>query len=265
MAQLYRLGTAYSSLGKLNEGTSALEKARTLAPKETAVLEALADVLSMRGKLREAVTTLLTGLEMEPESATLNSNLGARLLMLGDKAGAEKAWREAVRLRPEAATMRLNLANLLSSTWSFPGGGIQFSGGLAGDHTSQTAHLSMASRLMTQRAWQRARAQYEACPVVEPCTFRSHITIWRPFCLKTGDWVAGRNSRVRTSGCPHPKFRGGPLQPRGRDAASQRRRSKGRTTSPNAIKHDPNHFEAHLRLLRSFAPEMKRRSRATST
>ena len=111
----YRLGTTLSTMGQDENALRELEHSRSLAPNETAVLEAIAGVLSHQGKLPEAVTTLQAALVLDPESAGLFSNLGARLLQLGDVPGAEKAWREAVRLRPESATMQLNLANLLSS------------------------------------------------------------------------------------------------------------------------------------------------------
>jgi predicted CXXCH cytochrome family protein len=111
----YRIGTTQTAAGDPDRALRALERARGLAPKEPAVLEAIANLLARQGRPREAVSLLQAALAIDPESAGIHSNLGARLLQLGDTTGAERSWREAVRLRPESATMRLNLGNLLSS------------------------------------------------------------------------------------------------------------------------------------------------------
>jgi len=146
----YRLGTTLTTAGQPDGAARALERARVLAPKEPAVLEATANLLARQGKLPEAVATLQTALALDPESAGIHSNLGARLFQVGNAKGAEKAWREAVRLRPEAATMRLNLANLLANNGDFREAQYHFKAAIRSAPSFADAHLAYAIALTTR-------------------------------------------------------------------------------------------------------------------
>ncbi len=57
----YRLGTALVAAGQAARAGLALERARSLAPREPAVLEAIANLLASQGKLLDAVATLQDG------------------------------------------------------------------------------------------------------------------------------------------------------------------------------------------------------------
>src|SRR5262249_37774085 len=62
----YRLGTTLMAAGQPERAALALERARSLAPREAAVLEASANLLAQQGRLPEAVVTIQEALKLEP-------------------------------------------------------------------------------------------------------------------------------------------------------------------------------------------------------
>ena len=154
----YRLGTALVSAGQAARGGAALERARSLAPREPAVLEAIANLTANQGRLLDAVAMLRAALVTDPAAANLHNALGARLLQLNDVKGAEAAWREAVRLRPEAASMRLNLANLLANTARFQEAQYHFKAAIRSAPNFADAHLAYAIALQPDTAMRHWRS-----------------------------------------------------------------------------------------------------------
>jgi len=173
----YRLGTTLTTAGQLDVATRALERARVLAPKEPAVLEAIANLLSRQGKLPEAVVTLQAAIALDPESAGVHSNLGARLFQTGDSKGAEKAWREAVRLRPEAATMRLNLANLLANNGDFRDAQYHFKAAIRSAPSFADAHLAYAIALTSHGDAAQAEHHFREAIKLAPNHFEAHLRL----------------------------------------------------------------------------------------
>ncbi len=175
----YRLGTTLTTAGQPERAAPALERARSLAPQEPAVLEAVANLLSRQGRLPEAIATLQTALALDPESAGIQSNLGARLFQVGHAKGAEKAWREAIRLRPEAATMRLNLANLLSNNGDFREAQSHFKAAIRSAPSFADAHLAYAIALTAHG--DAAQAEHHLREAIKPAPdhFEAHLRLGR--------------------------------------------------------------------------------------
>ncbi len=173
----YRLGTTLTTTGQLERAAQALERARSLAPQESAVLEAIANLLARQEKLPEAVAALQAALALEPESANLHSVLGARLFQLNDAKGAERAWREAVRLRPEAATMRLNLANLLANNGHFREAECHFKAALRSAPAFADAYLAYAIALAAHGEAARAEQHLREAIKHAPNHFEAHLRL----------------------------------------------------------------------------------------
>jgi predicted CXXCH cytochrome family protein len=173
----YRLGTTLTVVGQPERAAPPLERARLLAPKESAVLDAIANLLSRQGRLQEAVSILQAAVALDPESAGAHSILGARLFQLNDATGAEKAWREAVRLRPEAATMRLNLANLLSNKGNFREAQSHFEAAIRSAPSFADAHLAYAIALRMHGDVAQAERHLREAINHSPNYFEAHLRL----------------------------------------------------------------------------------------
>jgi predicted CXXCH cytochrome family protein len=201
----YRLGTALTA-GQAERAAAALERALALAPKEPAVLEAIANLLSRQGKTREAVATLQAALDLGAESAGIHANLGARLFQLNDVKGAEKAWREVVRLRPEAATMRLNLANLLASDGRFQEAQYHFSAAIRSAPSFADAHLAYAIALAAHGDAAQSEKHLREAIKYAPNHFEAHLRLGQA--LRDRGDAAGAAPHLRKAAeSPDPHIR----------------------------------------------------------
>jgi predicted CXXCH cytochrome family protein len=173
----YRLGTALVAAGQSARGGVALERARALAPREPAVVEAIANLLASQGKLLDAAAMLKAALAADPDAANLHNALGARQLQLNDAKGAEAAWREAVRLRPEAASMRLNLANLLAHNARFQEAQYHFKAAIRSAPDFADTHLAYAIALQAQGEVAQAEHHLREAIRLSPEFFESHLRL----------------------------------------------------------------------------------------
>ncbi len=210
----YRFGTTLTAVGQPERAAQALERARSLAPQEPAVFEAIANLLVRQAKLPEAVVTLQAALALEPESASLHSVLGARLFQLfqlNDAKGAEGVWREAVRLRPEAATMRLNLANLLANSDRFREAEYHFKAAIRSTPTFSDAYLAYAIALAAHGEVAQAEQYLREAIKHVPNYFEAH--------LKLGQMLHARGDVAQAA--PHLRKATESSDSRVRDAAKK--------------------------------------------
>jgi len=92
--------------GRARQDIGMLERALTMAPWETGILQALGAAYFLNHRPADALRAFREATERNPEDAAAFANLGNILLRTGDRAGAEKAFREAIRLRPELPQLR---------------------------------------------------------------------------------------------------------------------------------------------------------------
>jgi predicted CXXCH cytochrome family protein len=164
----YALGTALSASGQLDGAEEVLNRARALAPREGAVLDALSAVYARQGKPQAAMHLLEAAMEMDPDAADMRNNLGILSLELGKTAAAEGYLREAIRLRPEIASPRLNLADLLARRGSLAEARYHFEAAIRIDGASAAAHSGYAGLLLDMGNPAAARVQYEEALRLDP-------------------------------------------------------------------------------------------------
>jgi tetratricopeptide (TPR) repeat protein len=172
-----RYGTALVAANQPPRAAIALERAQTLAPQESAPLEAIAHLLAQQHRAREAVAALRAALALEPAAATLHAALGARLVQLNDTKAAEQAWREAVRLRPESAAHALNLANLLARHGNFAEARHYFQAALRSAPGFADAHLAYAIALAERGESAPAEKGLMATLALAPQHHEAHLRL----------------------------------------------------------------------------------------
>ncbi|TXF11136.1 c-type cytochrome biogenesis protein CcmI [Pelomicrobium methylotrophicum] len=132
------LGRSYAALGRFEQATAALERARTLSPRDAQILADLADALAMtQGQsLRGRPTELLRqALEANPNHAKSLALAGAAAFERGDYAAAVRHWeRLAAQLEPGSELARQVESSLsearrrASETVAVGGGGASVAG-----------------------------------------------------------------------------------------------------------------------------------------
>jgi predicted CXXCH cytochrome family protein len=241
----YALGTALSASGRWDRSEQALNRARSLAPREVVVLHALSATYARQGKLQAAMTVLETAMEMDPDSADTRNNLGVFSLELGKAKEAEVFLREAIRLRPEVAPTRLNLADLLARRGSFAEAKYHFEAAIRIDGASAVAHSGYAGALLDAGNLAAARAQYEEALRLDPKLSEAHNNLGS-ILLQSGDVPAAvREYRLAVAASPdsataHYNLALALLRQDNPGEAEQSLR--------RAIEHAPDLFAAHLKL-----------------
>lgn len=172
-----RYGTALVAAHQPQRAAAALERAQTLAPQESAPLEAIAHLLAQQNRWREAVAALRAALALEPAAAPLYAASGARLVQLNDTKAAAQAWREAVRLRPESATNALNLANLLARHGDFAEARHYFQAALRSAPGFADAHLAYAIALAERGESAPAEKEFTATLALAPQPHEAHLRL----------------------------------------------------------------------------------------
>jgi tetratricopeptide (TPR) repeat protein len=84
-----RIGTAYEFKGKLNEAVASFQAAKDLAPRDPAVLLALADAQRLAGRKMEAIANYRSLLGIDPENSNAMNHLA--YLLVSDDATVEEA------------------------------------------------------------------------------------------------------------------------------------------------------------------------------
>ena len=110
---------AYNALGytwadrnmRLDEAKAMIEKALTLAPEDSHIIDSMGWVLYRLGNLDKAVEWLEKAWKLRPE-VEVAAHLGEVLWKAGRTAEARKMWQEAQRLDPASETLKETLARL---------------------------------------------------------------------------------------------------------------------------------------------------------
>jgi hypothetical protein len=93
-------GEALNLAGRTEESISALETALLQQPRNTQLLEALANLEQRRNRPRQAIEHLEQAVGVNPYSLRIRAELAAQLAVGGDLAGARKQVRAMLRLAP---------------------------------------------------------------------------------------------------------------------------------------------------------------------
>ena len=110
---------AYNALGytwadrnmRLDEAKAMIEKALTLAPEDSHIIDSMGWVLYRLGNLDKALEWLEKAWKLRPE-VEVAAHLGEVLWKAGRTAEARKMWQEAQRLDPASETLKETLARL---------------------------------------------------------------------------------------------------------------------------------------------------------
>ncbi len=112
-ASFYNLGTAYMSLGNLDEARIAFERSRQLSPQHVPTYFNLGNVYMRLGMLESAIESLEGAIKIAPHLAELYNSYAAALQQAGKYSEAEASYRSAIRLKPSFPMAHNNLASVL--------------------------------------------------------------------------------------------------------------------------------------------------------
>ena len=105
-------GYASLEMGRFEEASAKLIRARELAPSNPLIHFRLALLFSDTGRLPEALASLDKSIELQPENALAHNNRGSILHQLGRLEEAEAAYRRALDLKPDLEQPYLNLGDI---------------------------------------------------------------------------------------------------------------------------------------------------------
>ena len=111
--QLCEEGYALLEMGRFEDASARLLRARTLAPFDPLIHFRLALLFSDTGRLPEALTALDKSIELQPDNARAHNNRGFILHQFERLEEAEAAYRRALALDPDLVQPYLNLGEIL--------------------------------------------------------------------------------------------------------------------------------------------------------
>jgi len=103
-------------LGRLDEASSAFERAVRLAPADAVLRNNLGSLRRSQGRVPEALVEFDRAIAIDPDLATAHCNRGIAFAALGWPAEAEPGLRRALALDPGLVTAHLALAEALDAT-----------------------------------------------------------------------------------------------------------------------------------------------------
>ena len=106
-------GYAFLEMGRFEEASARLHRARELAPFNPLVHFRLALLFSDTGRLPDALASLDKSIELQPDNARAHNNRGLILHQFERRAEAEAAYRRALALDPHLEQPYVNLGEML--------------------------------------------------------------------------------------------------------------------------------------------------------
>jgi FimV-like protein len=173
--------------GDIPRGIEALERARTLFPRDAPTREELARAYQRQSRLEAAIQEAREAIRLDSLFPEAHNALGGMLFEKGDRTTAEYHFREAIRLRPDYAEAHNNLANLLSAASDLNQADYHFDIAIRLAPTQAVTRFNYGISLAVRRRFDEAQRQFELAVTYAPTMAEAHESLGN-LVARRGDW-----------------------------------------------------------------------------
>jgi protein O-mannosyl-transferase len=184
---LHGLGTAYLSLGQLDEAEDFFRKALAVDPADPGSHSDLGFALTKRGRYDEALEHYRQALAAEPDFALAHYNFGLALYDLRRFDEASQQYREALRLQTNNPEVYNNLGNALTACGRLDEAIPQFEESIRRKPDYAAAHFNLALALIGKGRFPAAELHCRRAIALQPDIAPARVQLGR-LLARQGKW-----------------------------------------------------------------------------